>query len=620
MPSYIVVCSIGPVQPFLRMARTVRDLAYGSWLLSELAKAAAKALHEHGAKLVFPAPENPEELQPDSNLNVSNRVLAVIEGELETWAQVAQDAVIERLQAEIHEVFENARKRWGLTLPDFVYKRTQEQMEDLLEMYWAAALYPERTEEAYSKAREQALWTLDLRKNTRDFKPWKGIPGVPKSALDGFREAVVVVKGPSNQNSRKIQRYESHPEVEVLEERPPLLREGEALSGVDLFKRLGGYVFRASNTVYYKGVPSTNDLAARPLIQRLGDEKSIAWQEHVIQLLKGLRVEHRQARSEPLGAYFFVERAADLVTGEGKYERQRLFRQVFERDWVSMLGKDIPRPHPYYALLVADGDSMGALIDAQKSEEEHRILSRKMATFARKAASIVVKHQGYPIYTGGDDVLALLPLHTMLEALEELDKTVKGAMEGFIHPDTNEAPTLSGGLVIAHHLTYLEDVLTMAREAEAYAKEKEGKHGLTMVLLRRGGEVMRVRDTWPDLVRNIRFWTALGQRGLFPRGLPYDLQQLAEFLEPTRLPSEAYQAEVKRIFKQKRERKDDKAWAALEYQINARFQTTQTEHPARLLLQITREMRLALEVAKARDIAQAPPYDLKPGQTKEVAV
>ena len=615
---YILLLSVGPVQPFLKMARTARDLAYGSWLLSELAKAAAKALHEQGAVLIFPAPEKPDEdLKPNSPLNVSNRVLAVIEGEPKDWAQAARNAVIERLRVEIQQAFESAGKRWNLTFPEVVHERTQKQMEDLLEMYWAAAPYPEGTEGDYPQAREQALWTLDLRKNTRDFKSWEGIPGLPKSALDGFREAVVVVKGPSNQNSRKIQRYASHPDVEVLKERPPILREGEALSGVDLFKRLGGYAFKTPNTVY-KDVPSTSDVAAWPLIERIGEDKAKQWRKKVVHLLQKQGVPPKDTL-ETLGVYFFVDRAADLITGERKYQRQREFRQVFEQDWDAVLGKDTPRPHPYYALLVADGDSMGALIDAQKSEEKHRTLSRKMAAFAREAASIVVKHQGYPIYTGGDDVRALLPLHTVLEALEALDQAFGEAMRDFVHPNTGGTPTLSGGLVIAHHLTPLEDVLTTAREAEAYAKEKPDKHGLTVVLLRRGGEVVRVRDTWSALVEHIRFWAALGQRGLFPRGLPYDLQQLAEFLEPTGLPSEGYQAEVKRVFKQKRERKDEAAWAALEHKVNVRFQSDQGKHPAQLLLQMAYEMRLALEVAKAREIAQREPYPLQQQEAKEAA-
>jgi len=38
---YLLICSIGPVQDFIATARRSRDLWYGSWMLSELAKSAA---------------------------------------------------------------------------------------------------------------------------------------------------------------------------------------------------------------------------------------------------------------------------------------------------------------------------------------------------------------------------------------------------------------------------------------------------------------------------------------------------------------------------------------------------------------------------------------------------
>ncbi|MCE7920927.1 MAG: hypothetical protein DYG85_15690 [Chloroflexi bacterium CFX1] len=43
---YLIIFSIGPVQEFIAAARRSRDLWYGSWMLSELSKAAAKAIHD----------------------------------------------------------------------------------------------------------------------------------------------------------------------------------------------------------------------------------------------------------------------------------------------------------------------------------------------------------------------------------------------------------------------------------------------------------------------------------------------------------------------------------------------------------------------------------------------
>lgn len=602
---YVFVVHIGPVQPWIAAARTLRDLAFGSWFLSELAKAAARALYDQGAALIFPAPGNPDQdLKPRSSLNASNRVLAVVTGEPEKWAEKAREAVMTRLGEEIQQAFEKADTNWSLSFPDGIHERVRKQVEDFWEIYWAAAPFPDQE---YSRAREQALWALDLRKNTRDFGPWQGIPGLPKSFLDGFREAVVVVRGSAQRNSFKFQRYEAHPDVLVLDEKPPLLREGEILSGVDLFKRLGGYGFQPPQSVYH-GVPSTSDVAAQPLLKRIGKEKAQQWLAYVVRELEKQGVPEKQAKSETPGVYFFVDRAADLITGEDSYARRRDFRSAFEKEWPGILGRETPNPHPYYALLLADGDGMGALMDAQSSENDHRALSQKLAAFAQVSARIVVEHEGYPIYTGGDDVLALLPLHTVLDALEELDQAFQNAMKGYDHPNTGSPPTLSGGLVLAHHLTPLDDVLAVAREAEAFAKERKGKHGLSMVMLRRGGEAARVRDAWPDLVRNVRFWTDLIQGDVLPRGLPYDLRQLADFLEPAALPVPAYRSEVARVLKQKRGRKDEEAWKDIEEHIHSRFQgLSDSRDASRLLRQIAHEMIIAMDIAKVREMAQMHP-------------
>lgn len=42
--SHLIIVHIGPVQDFIATARRSRDLWFGSWLLSELSKAAARSI------------------------------------------------------------------------------------------------------------------------------------------------------------------------------------------------------------------------------------------------------------------------------------------------------------------------------------------------------------------------------------------------------------------------------------------------------------------------------------------------------------------------------------------------------------------------------------------------
>ncbi|RLD99776.1 MAG: hypothetical protein DRI92_01615, partial [Aquificota bacterium] len=262
---FLFVCTIGPVQSFIAAARTTRDLAFGSWLLSELAKAAARRLCAVDAELVFPTPwRTDEDLKPGSDFNVGNKVMALAKGKPEVIAEGVEGAVRGRLAELYASVEEFLRDRGAM---EAILQRAREQVEDLLEFYWSAAVYDGNN---YAVARNLTENALSLRKNTRDFAPWMGMEGVPKSALDGFREAVVVVVGAQTHGLHRVRRYEDEGKVLVINEDPPKLREGEALSGVDIFKRVGGY-----RVLPFAGnVPSTSDMASKPFEEGLGRDKA----------------------------------------------------------------------------------------------------------------------------------------------------------------------------------------------------------------------------------------------------------------------------------------------------------------------------------------------------------
>ncbi|MGH8651919.1 MAG: type III-B CRISPR-associated protein Cas10/Cmr2 [Gammaproteobacteria bacterium] len=76
MTPHLLVISLGPVQDFISAARRTRDLWFGSFLLSEISKAAARAVRDKG-KLIFPNPTNPDkDLKPESAFNVVNIIVA----------------------------------------------------------------------------------------------------------------------------------------------------------------------------------------------------------------------------------------------------------------------------------------------------------------------------------------------------------------------------------------------------------------------------------------------------------------------------------------------------------------------------------------------------------------
>ncbi len=66
---YLISVAIGPVQDFIASSRRSRDLWFGSWLLSEISRAAAEFVIEKNGELIFPT---------DLKENVVNKILAII--------------------------------------------------------------------------------------------------------------------------------------------------------------------------------------------------------------------------------------------------------------------------------------------------------------------------------------------------------------------------------------------------------------------------------------------------------------------------------------------------------------------------------------------------------------
>ena len=185
-------------------------------------------------------------------------------------------------------------------------------------------------------------------------------------------------------------------------------------------------------------------------------------------------------------------------------------------------------PNPYLAVLVADGDKMGAAISELASADEHRKFSELLARFADEAQEIVKCNNGVLVYAGGDDVIAFLPLHTYLCCARALrDKFVE-----CLRPQVpDNTPTLSVGIAIGHFMENLEDLLEYGRAAEKAAKSPD-RNGLAIHLHKRGGAPIGVRASWnenPD--ERLKKFAKLMNDGIIPTKLPYELRAMAKLYE-----------------------------------------------------------------------------------------
>jgi CRISPR-associated protein Cmr2 len=554
--SYLLLVSLGPIQDFISAARKAQDLWFGSWLLSDLARAAAVAIAGSGegasasrVTLVFPESLTAEQ-DHDGPPSVANKIVARVLGDAATVRRVAQsgqDAMTARLEEHAHLVFDRIKDS-----REFLSEVAWKQVRDLMEYSWVAV--PE-AEGRYTEALDRAERSLAAVKNTKRWKQvtWGSI--APKSSIDGLRESVF--------------RDEIH-EPDAGEARDRLhLKMGERLCGVSYLKRRGAELSsderedprRLPRPVFH----SASHVAAATLRMRSLSDRTVGdATEAFLKALEGLGVQRSRIAVRPRrllglredaasgavcfprwvgsGVSDFPLRSQHLEGDGGATEAlnavdnvvlypERLLELV--EDATGFAPRDIDadrlrdaRAHlqtlhgtlgvsedslpTYYAMLLADGDNMGRYLESVGrlgGMENHRTVSKNLVAFASEAVRIIVRHGGSPVYTGGDDVLAFCPLSTVLACADAL-RTCFASLVIRDVPAVKEAPpTLSVGVAIAHHLANLATVRAQAKEAESLAKTQPGKNALAIIVERRSGPRIELAGSWEasgDTVRPLR--------------------------------------------------------------------------------------------------------------------
>ncbi|MBN1141870.1 MAG: type III-B CRISPR-associated protein Cas10/Cmr2 [Deltaproteobacteria bacterium] len=223
------------------------------------------------------------------------------------------------------------------------------------------------------------------------------------------------------------------------------------------------------------------------------------------------------------------------------------------------------KPEAYYALIQLDGDDMGAWLSGSKgtltfreswhsqvqtgvaafssnknladylatprppSPARHMAISEALNGFALDLVRHVVEdlYKGKLIYSGGDDVLAMVSVDDLLPAMLLLRMVYSGVFpdggdrercwrllgqdrqkdrmdiaKGHVryreklYRVMGEKATASAGAVIAHHTAPLGSVLRALRQAEKRAKSVEGKDAFAVSLLKRSGGAVYLPCPW----------------------------------------------------------------------------------------------------------------------------
>ncbi len=597
--THLLLIGLGPVQDFIRTARRSRDYWYGSRLLSELAKIAARTIRAGGGGLIFPPPALLDD--PDGGEGeraVANKVLATVAGVEHAGeiASEAREAVAEHIGALWATIEGRLAASHEAAMLDA--ERGRAQLAEMIELQWVSV--PIGAD--YFGARATAEAMLSERKATRDWTQptWGDGFGVPKSSLDGAREQVF------HEAAREsLSKHEPWRLRRLFDVQPH-----ESLCGPGLLKRLGDAPTGEDEPERFH---STSHMAAAPLLSRLarvdGHEALVAYRAALKDEV-GIhpdRFRVRTAAGRPAlvpfggggeispprvfhlkgdegavgydGSLFFEGRLAaaleenptaavreelEGITHRGARRRRLSARADAARAALARCLRSLGVagvPCPYYAFLLADGDHMGRVFDRRPSSksvaddiEWHRKLAAELAEFAARAREIVLRYGGSPIYAGGDDVSAMLPLHTAIPCARALRDAFIEVMASAC-PDLApaELPTLSAGVAIVHHLTDMSDARSLAEDAERAAKDpaRGGRDALAIIADKRSGATLEIYGKWseawndtsggsPDgLDGRLWRWCALYRAGRLSHGAAFELEALLRPFEQAPDPASA---------------------------------------------------------------------------------
>lgn len=589
--SQLLLISLGPIQDFITSARRCQDLWFGSWLLSELARTTAAAVGQTGT-VIFPASET--ELGGADRPGVANKILARLPTGVAA-AVVAADARRAQ-QARLHEIAEAA---WRSVPATFFHGETARlQVDELMEFQWVSVSEEDRP---YADARAELEARLAAVKNTRLWgqPAWQRPTGIPKSSLDGDRECVI---------------------DETVYDWTPDRRRGsfgvkgkERLCGIGLLKRLGAD--DAAAPIFNTGRPtfhSTAHVATIPLLERIarhpdGATASRGYLDRLREL--GLRLDRfRLQQQGPTllghdGVLLLESRLPEHFAEAGSAAPDA---PVHAAAALAALRREVGggEPCPYYAFLLADGDQMGRAIDSLAALGHHQELARALDGFSVRCRAIVEHYRGTLIFAGGDDVLALLPLHRGLACARELARMFEHAVQPVVarhwggRQSTDDMPTttLSVGIAITHLREPMSEARRLAKAAETEAKKL--RNALAIKVAKRSGADLTLSGRWnedPPLDARLDVWLRVLDAGELSSKTAHDLERLAAMYDAPGPPrSDEVISLARGLLRRKRQRGGDS-----DAPTEALVKRLHADRPTEQLRAMSNELQLARLLLRA---------------------
>ncbi|KIR01295.1 CRISPR-associated RAMP Cmr2 [Lachnospiraceae bacterium TWA4] len=148
----------------------------------------------------------------------------------------------------------------------------------------------------------------------------------------------------------------------------------------------------------------------------------------------------------------------------------------------------------YYAVVQADGDSVGKYLGSLISDEKVKGFSERCLKYTQEAAELIKNFSGVVIYAGGDDLLFICPLEHNSKTIFELCKDIRDRFNDKFKGDgVNVDLTVSFGISINYYkfplYEALEDVMDLLF---GVAKDVKNKNSTALRIRKHSGQSLKI--------------------------------------------------------------------------------------------------------------------------------
>lgn len=513
--------TIGPVQGFVAQARRTRDFWAGSFILSWLSSIAMQAVIQQAGEDSIKFPLSDDDFMKALKTGSSS---------------IKQGNVPNRFKAEVTESFE----------PELVVKAVNAAWQGLADAVWdydfkVLGFDGTKTQTIWQR-QVQGFWdiqwaivTNEAESNTLDrMKNWRihlapEEPGQKCMLMSGWQELSGVetpgkYRGSAESSASFWEKVREQGRSGIKTD----LREGEQLCALAYIKRRFTRVFDSQLSIpmpdkngwSVKGwqlpsnVPSVQYLAAVPwlktVLEKAQNDEALSSQIKAFHdIAYALTGEHGETASAIAGVVDaagtnsnFKEFAAldggvffdAVLSNPNAWDQDHLIDAdlvLYELKKLQRIASVEP-VSPFYAVLLMDGDQLGKqMSDIDKQGN----ISEGLSNFTKKVGDVVKKHDGFLIYAGGDDVLAILTLEDALSCAAELRRVYDDCFAKY--PDITTS--ISAAIQYTHIKTPLGSVLHDAHDLlDNVAKDSRGRDALACRVWKPGGLQLEWAMPWGE--------------------------------------------------------------------------------------------------------------------------